>query len=151
MEEVKEEINTHGMLVDFGKYKDQLYTRIPVGYLKWMVQCSHSRSEIAKAELKRRGTVTPTLEVSGHAIDSASLRLRWYWHETAKSKDEGLHAWLVRMSQEALLKGKMDEEGRVFYGKMKFVFENGEWPVLKTCMPTKERKDEVSVAEVVPS
>lgn len=132
-------MNTHGLKLDFGKYDGQLYTRVPVSYLLWMVQCGHSRQEIAKAELDRRGTTVPNIEVSGHAIDSASLRLRKRWHETAKSKDEGLHSWLIRVAEEALERKKPNSDGVVFHNGIKFVFDFGEWPVLKTCMPTKEK------------
>lgn len=127
-------MNTHGLTIDFGKHRGLLYTRAPVQYLRWMVQCNHSRAEIARAELDRRGTVLPEVDVSGHAIDSASLRLRRRWHETARDDSEGLHAWLCRMCSEALAQSEPDNEGRIFYNGMKLVFEDGEWPVLKTCM-----------------
>ena len=128
-------MNTHNLTVDFGRHAGMLYTRVPVSYLKWMVQSNHSRAPIAKAELDRRGTITPMFDISGHAIDSASLRLRKLWHETAKSPDEGLHAWLCRMVSEALSKTKPDENGYIYHNGIKMVFESGEWPVLKTVMP----------------
>jgi hypothetical protein len=131
-------MGTHGLICDFGRHAGVPYTRIPVNYLKWMVQARHNKANVAKAELERRGTVTPDVDVSGHAIDSASLRLRGLWHDTAKSDGEGLHAWLVRMCTEALAINKMDEEGSVFYKGMKMVFEKGEWPVLKTVMPDRK-------------
>lgn len=137
----KGKMNTHNVQCDFGKHKGMLYTRMPVNYLKWMVQCQHSRSEIAKAELDRRGTVTPDLDISGHAIDRASLKLRKTWHES-RGKDEGIHAWLVRICTEALAEFEPDNEGRIFYNGMKLIFESGEWPVLKTIMPYKEKKNE---------
>lgn len=127
-------INTHGMVCDFGRHKGALYTRMPVSYLKWMVQSGHSREDVARAELERRGTVTPDLDVSGHAIDRASLRLRRTWHET-RGKDEGLHAWLVRMAGEAREQGERQTPERFLYGGILFVFEEGEWPLLKTVMP----------------
>jgi hypothetical protein len=129
-------MNTHNLVVDFGAHRGEPYTRLPVSYLKWMVQCRHIRADVAKAELARRGTVTPTLDISGHAIDSASLRLRGLWHETATSPNEGLHAWLVRMCAEALAAGEMDAENCIYYRGIKLVFEPGEWPILKTCMPS---------------
>lgn len=130
-------MNTHNLIVDFGRHRGERYTRLPVNYLKWMVQSNHTKADIAKAELDRRGTVTPEFDLSGHAIDSASLRLRWYWHKTAKSKEEGLHAWLCRMCKEALAQSQPDSDGVIFYGEMKMVFESGTWPVLKTVMPRK--------------
>jgi len=131
------DINTHNLRVDFGKHAGELYTRLPVSYLKWMVNVSHSRAEIAKAELERRGTVTPDLEVSGHAIDRASLSCRKIWHET-RGGDEGLHAWLVRMAAEALEKADVDDKGRHQHNGMLLAFEqDGNWPVLKTVMRDK--------------
>jgi hypothetical protein len=132
---MKEDINTHGLVVDFGKHNGTLYTRVPVGYLFWMVNNNHSRKDIASSELKRRGSVIPKIEVSGHAIDRASLYCRKIWHET-KIKDEGIHSWLVRVAQEAIesVEGNISDS-KIKYLGMKFVFENGdEFPVLKTVM-----------------
>ena len=129
------EINTHGLICDFGRHKNFLYTRMPVSYLKWMVNSGHRKADIAAAELKRRGTVTPDLDVSGHAIDRASLTCRKIWHET-RGSDEGLHAWLVRMANEAMAKANIDDKGRYHHNGMMLAFENdGVWPVLKTVMP----------------
>jgi hypothetical protein len=141
------EINTHNLVCDFGKHKGELWTRIPVSYLKWLVNSpmlsgrDDQARAIAAAELKRRGTVTPTIEVSGHAIDSASLRCRKTWHETAKDPHEGLHAWLCRMATEALATQPPDHyaeavEGVIPYAGIKWVFVFGEaYPTLKTVMP----------------
>jgi uncharacterized protein (DUF3820 family) len=32
-------INTHGVTMQNGRWAGQLITRVPVSYLKWMVQC----------------------------------------------------------------------------------------------------------------
>ncbi len=81
--------------------------------------------------MKRRGSTLPTIEVSGHAIDSASLRCRRTWHETAKNAEEGLHAWLLRMAAEAWAAGEGAEV--IEYAGIRWVFAPGEeWPVLKT-------------------
>ena len=133
-------INTHGMICDFGRHQGTPYTRLPVSYLKWMVGARHSRADVAEAELDRRGTTTPVLDISGHAIDRASLSCRKIWHET-RSKDEGLHSWLCRMASEALAEGAPDEDGRCFYNGMKMVFEDDTvWPILKTVMPQKRKE-----------
>lgn len=127
------EINTHNMVVDFGKHKGALYTRLPVGYLTWMVNERHSRADIAAAELKRRGTTLPDLDISAHAIDRASLHCRKIWHEN-RGDDEGLHAWLHRMAVEAL-KTEPDEKGRYHHLGIRWCFElDSVWPVLKTVM-----------------
>lgn len=140
-------INTHNLRIEFGKHKGELWTRVPVSYLKWLVNSPPFRGdthsiEIGKAELERRGTFTPTVEISGHAIDRASLSCRKTWHQTAKSDQEGIHAWLCRVAAEALATVPVAElteigaEGRIDHLGLRFVFLFGEcWPVLKTVMP----------------
>ena len=128
------DIDTHNLICDFGMHKGVLYTRIPVSYLKWMVNSNHDKKDIAEAELKRRGTVTPEIDVSGHAIDKASLRCLDIWQKIGKH-GEGLHAWLVRVSLEALKNGIKNSEGKYSYRGLRFVFvKDGIWPVLKTVM-----------------
>lgn len=136
-----EGINTHGMKLDFGKHKGESYTRVPVGYLLWMVNVGHDRQDIARAELERRGTVVPECEISGHAIDKASFRCLDIWKQTRK-QNEGLHAWLVRMVMEATksfgayqkIKPE-DTETKLIHNGIKLVIDNGcVWPVLKTVM-----------------
>ena len=38
------DINTHGLVCDFGRHKGIPYTRLPVSYLTWMVNRTHSKS-----------------------------------------------------------------------------------------------------------
>lgn len=135
-------IDTHNLRVGFGKHKGELWTRVPVSYLKWLVNSKpmesgdNSARDIAAAELKRRGTVTPTVEVSGHAIDRASLNCRKIWHQTALDENEGLHAWLCRVAAEALAANDETKSGKLHHCGMLFVFEFGEcYPILKTVMP----------------
>lgn len=132
-------MDTHNLICDFGKHTGERYTRLPVSYLKWLANTpQHKAHEIAKAELARRGTVTPTIEVSGHAIDRASLSCRKTWHQT-RGAEEGIHAWLCRVAQEALDKGR-DVNGKKEWAGMLFAFEqDGCWPVLKTIMPAKQQ------------
>ena len=142
---MSEDINTHGMICDFGKHVGTPYIQMPVSYLKWMVCIDHSRADIAAAELNRRGTVTPDLDVSGHAIDRASLLspIRKVWQtdvaRTPKGENpEGLHAWLVRLTAEAM-RGEPDERGRYRHRGIVFCIErDGVWPVLKTVLPDKK-------------
>lgn len=135
---MSESINTHGMRIGFGKHEGELYTRVPVGYLKWMVNAASRECEIAQAELDRRGTTTPELDISGHAIDSASNRLLSEW-KSGRGDKEGLHSWLVRISTDALEHGIEGEDGVRFFNGIKFVFEvDGCWPVLKTVMKAKK-------------
>lgn len=91
-------------------------------------------ADYAKAEFDRRGDTMPKVELSGHAIDNASLRVRKIWHET-RGKDEGLYSWLQRVTLEAIDKGEVLESGKIKYLGMKFVIAEGaEFPVLKTIM-----------------
>ena len=127
--------HTHGLICNFGRHRGTPYTRIPISYLRWMLNSGHSRKNIAKAELKRRGSVIPDLELSGHAIDRASQRTLMLWQET-RTGDEGLHAWLLRMTREALDQGEQDQQGCYRNRGMRFAIEqDGIWPVLKTVMP----------------
>ena len=127
-------INTHGVTMSFGKHRGELLTRVPASYLRWMVNEKSPMHEQARAEIERRGHKLPEVELSGHAIDNASLRVRKIWHET-RGKDEGLHSWLQRVTLEALEKGERLDSGRIKYLGMKLVIEQGEeFPVLKTVM-----------------
>jgi len=127
-------MSTHGVTIDFGKHKGELFTRLPVSYLRWMINQNTQQSDIAKAEFERRGDTMPTVELSGHAIDNASLRVRKIWHET-KLNDEGLYSWLMRITLEAIHNGEKLPSGKIKYLGMKFVIEQGEeFPILKTIM-----------------
>lgn len=120
-------------LLTFGKHKDQLITRIPISYIRWMINNNTPMASEAKAEFERRGDTMPVVEVSGHAIDNASLRVRKIWHETSNEM-EGLYSWLQRMTLEALKDGTTSH-GKISYLGMKLVIEEGEeFPVLKTIM-----------------
>ena len=135
-----EPIDTHHLIIPFGRWNGTPYTQVPVDYLKWMVNHQTQDHEIAAAELERRGTVTPNLEVSGHAIDRASLKCRRIWYDTSK-KEEGLHAWLVRMTEEALERGRKDDKGRYCYnGMVLIITDETTWPVLKTVHPKRDRQ-----------
>jgi len=128
-------INTADLTITFGKHKGERWTRVPVSYLLWLSNTpgiDNRNKQIAEAELARRGTTKPDMDISGHAIDRASLECRAIWHETKLSEKEGLHSWLVRMAS-AALKTKADDKGRHHHQGMWFAFEqDGCWPVLKT-------------------
>jgi len=132
--------NTHGVTVTFGKHKGELMTRVPVSYLRFMINNNTPQSDLARAEFERRGDTMPKIELSGHAIDNASLRVRRTWHET-KNEGEGIYSWLQRITLEAIEKGEFLESGKIKYLGMKFVVEKGdEFPVLKTIMPCGKKK-----------
>jgi hypothetical protein len=142
------EINTHNLIVTFGKHRGERWTRIPVSYLVWLVNERGAHAGIAQAELDRRGYTPPSdLQISDHAIDRASLRCRHIWHQTAKNEDEGIVSWLKRMTNEAIEKGKVlyQEEGErgltkaFWYRGLKLVvIFGGIYPTLKTVMVGKE-------------
>jgi len=140
------EINTHHLILTFGKHKGKLITRVPVSYLQWMVnEMDGYRKQLAEAELQRRGTTNPEIEVSGHAIDRASLTCRSIWYETSRKKQgseggnkniiEGISSWLSRISKQAYDKNDTDVQGRYVHLGMKFVIEKKDgWPIVKTVM-----------------
>lgn len=138
---VTDTIDTHGMVLGFGKFAKELYTRAPISYLRWMIDCKHSRAEVAQAELDRRG-VTATdnnIEISGHAIDSASMRCHKAWRKDRGSQ-EGLHAWLLRLCDEALGELEMGDDNRIIHKGVILVFNKGDlyW-TLKTVMSDKRK------------
>ncbi len=124
----------HGVTLTFGKFKGELITRVPVSYLKFMINSGTPQSDVARAEFLRRGDTMPKVELTGHAIDNASIRCRKRWHETKKT-DEGLYSWLQRMTLEAIEHGEELPSGKIKYQGMKFVVAQGEeYPVLKSIM-----------------
>lgn len=133
------DLNTHHLLCEFGVHKGKAWTRVPVSYLLWLTNQPNWRGSdealaIAKAELKRRGSTLPSMEISGHAIDRASQLMIGKWMET-RTHDEGLHSWIVRMATAARVDGKHKGD-KFIYAGIKFCFEEGsEWPILKTVMP----------------
>jgi len=130
---MESQINPHDKLIEFGKHKGERFTRLPVSYLRWMINEKTPQNEIAKAEFERRGDTMPKINLTGHAIDNASLRVRKIWHET-RGNDEGLYSWLQRMTLEAIAQGATIGDC-VHYKGMKFCIAKGdEFPTLKTIM-----------------
>lgn len=134
-------MNTHHLIINFGKHKGERWTRVPLGYIKWILNELEPDKEaykIAKAELERRGDTMPTgIELSNHAIDNASLRVRRLWHED-RGKDEGLYSWLQRILTEVDLTSKPE---RVKHKGVVFIIVYGnEFPTVKTIMNDKKYK-----------
>lgn len=127
--------DTHGYrIINSKRYRHWLITRVPLDYLRWMVGVDHQEAAYARAELERRGADLPEVEVSFHALDRASLRVRPLWHATRKPA-EGLGRWLHRVLVEALEFGDRRPSGKIYYGGMKLaVAEDGAWPVLASVM-----------------
>lgn len=135
----QKQIDTHLFKMPNGKFQGKYITRVPVSYLKWMVNSRHQLADHAKAELERRGTVTPQIDISGHAIDRASQRLLPLWQKDLMP-EEGLHAWLARRGYEAWQMICVTEKDKVEYLGVIWAFErDGDWPVLKTVMYKGER------------
>lgn len=121
-------MNTHNLMVDFGKYRGERWTRLPISYLRFIVNqfdTDDERRLLAESELARRGTTVPNnLEVSGHSIDRAS-QITHDW------KDVGVHSWLIKIGEEALK--EVYGQPEVTYKGFKFVFVYGNYyPTLKT-------------------
>lgn len=126
--------DTHGQIMPTGKHQGERFTRIPVGYLRWMVRSQHHLAETALAELKRRGTSLPDVEVTAHALDRASLYCLEVWQQDCY-EGEGLHTWLARIAKESLSQGLPDGEKLLHKGMKLVIATEGTWPVLVTVMP----------------
>jgi hypothetical protein len=131
-------MDTHNLIVDFGKHKGIPWTRVPVDYLFWLVNQDgeNPRKELAKAELERRGTKPPSMDISGHAVDRASMQL-WKDYFRERQAGEGLYRWLQRKAEHALEHGER-RGGKIIDGNIKFVFDEGvKYPTLLTVMRIK--------------
>jgi len=138
-----EKINTHNLIVDFGKHKGERWTRVPRSYLSWLINQTKvvgdgKNKRIAKAELERRGSSIRTdLQISGHAIDRASTRCKSLWRKMVLFDGEGLYSWMERLANDAI-----KNEGKheiVIYRGIKFIFEHGEYySTLKSIMPNEK-------------
>jgi len=126
-------VDTHGVTITYGRYKGERFTRLPIPYLKKMVEHKMAMSRYAKAELKRRGfDADKCIDISPHSIDMASTRLLGHWKRTRR-KGEGIFTWLHRIALEAIEKGNQDADGRYLHNKMKLSIKTeGVFPVLIT-------------------
>ena len=135
-------IDTHNLICNFGRHSGERWTRIPPGYLLRVVNNMANKPQIqaiAEAELERRGTQFPEIELSIHAIDRASERYLHLYVQDCQEQKAGFYSWLLGRAERAL----KSEEGAAAYGDggkvthdgMTFVFEiPGSWPILKTVM-----------------
>lgn len=126
-------------VLEFGKkHRGERIQRVPASYLLWMVNKEAGPFEVAQAELDRRGISLPEIDISGHAVDSASLRIRRTWHEN-RNPTEGLHSWLARAAKEALDHGLALGDDAYSHLGVKWVIETGSaFPFLKTVIPLKK-------------
>jgi hypothetical protein len=138
----------HGLVVTFGRYKGERWTRLPLNYLRHAINSLNGPAQnLAKLELERRGiTLDAEIEVTAHALDRASLSLLPYWQKTGKPA-EGLHSWLTRCASNAfgeaeqdatmIIESSVTSEGKpsrtVIAGDVKYVFVLGNYhPILVT-------------------
>lgn len=130
-------------VLDFGKkHKGERIQRVPVSYLLWMVNAEAGPYAVAQMELDRRGTVIPEIEISNHAVDAASLRIRKTWHQD-RNKTEGLHAWLARAAVAAFGEGESLGDSAYGYLGVKWIIETKKhWPILKTVIPMTRSKSD---------
>jgi hypothetical protein len=109
--------------------------------LRWLINVDSDVADLARAELERRGTtIDAVVEVSGHAIDRASLSpIRGVWKDD-RLPGEGLHAWLTRVATEAF-----DGTEEATHKDIKFAFALGAvYPTLKTVVYKGEVQKEVA-------
>lgn len=137
-------IDTKDTVISFGRHCGERLQRVPVGYLIWASgQGGIPQKEFIEAELERRGSTIPEIDVSGHAIDRASLigEIRKIWKKTSTT-NEGLHTWLCRVALESRTQGVYEKVGNgdaiAYYLDLKFVFAEGIRPALKTVIPKKK-------------
>lgn len=140
---MNDEITTHGLRITFGKYKGELFTRLPVSYLEWLINAGASCTPVAQAELDRRGIVKDhkKVEISKHAIDRASVRILRIW-QGASDSNEGIYSWLTRISIEALnrlIDDQKKDKFRVKFANLTLVFKSGKlYPTLVTVLKNKK-------------
>lgn len=137
------ETEYHSLTIPFGKHFGVRLVNLPVSYVKWLANENvPAWTNYARAELRRRGTVTPTVEVSGHAIDRASLLCRVIWHRHYDGREKcGLHAWLVEIAEAAIKRDGEPKEGEVKKYKVagvKLAIRGGHlYKTVLTCLPGK--------------
>lgn len=134
------QIDTEHFVMPMGKYAGTRVQRIPRSYLEWMVQVRHDLAGVAKAELDRRGSKVPEMDLSPHAVDRASQRLLSRWYKDCKASGEGLHSWLSRKAREAY-ELILDGSDTIVYEGVKYVFQaDGAFPSLKSVMIASSHK-----------
>jgi hypothetical protein len=130
---VSDATEARGWRLPDGRFHGHRITRVPLSHLKYMVTTGNPNADRALAEMKARGTITPCLDVTGHAVDRASQKLLKLWRHD-RDGSEGLHSWLARVAQEALeKKPPAGAPERRHHKGIRFIFkfEFG-WPVLQS-------------------
>lgn len=100
------------------------YPAVRITALKLLAKSNHLSAEFAELELERRFYQDIPVELSTHAIDSASIRHLGEWIRKT-NRQVGLAAWLREEAQQAYLHG-IPQEGNVLvreYNGMVFCFQ----------------------------
>lgn len=111
----------------YGKYYGTKWTRLPINYLKWILNTSAPEEDKAKQELERRGTILDfqNMEITPHAIDRCSQYALDVWQKKRRG-EEGMYHWLHRTACNAfnVMSPRRDKS---MWGKLIFVFERGKY------------------------
>lgn len=138
---------TKGVRLPFGIHRGELLTRTPSSYLRTLAgQRTDEWRELAALELKRRGTDLSQVEITGHAVDRASVRCLKFYLMTRR-KREGIYSWLARVAADALTHGTKTPNGKTKFLGMVFMFQDGyAAPVLTTISPgSKHDRDKAGI------
>lgn len=110
---VSSDINLSTARIPFGKYEGVYLHVVKHGYLQWLARQSSNMEafiykgvnwvELARQELKRRGTSYDSIPPSYHAIDRFSTRYAHKWVDRSK----GIASTLAKMGDDAWLNGKL--------------------------------------------
>lgn len=126
-------IDTNHYFMRSGRFRGQRITRVPAASLVGMVRARHAEAEYAEAELTRRGTKVPQVDVSGHAIDRASQACLKHWRRL-REDGEGLYSWLARMTLLALKHGHRRGDKTAYDGMLFLIDTAGALPALVSVM-----------------
>ncbi len=129
-----------------GRFAGKPINRVPASFLRSLIFRQKAEADIAKAELERRGSMLPEMDISSHAVNRASTRLYERYLSTRKpasrgdTDPEGLWNWLYRIAHSALYSGTQ-VDGKIHHKGLVFIFKfDGDWPVLKSVMENRRAK-----------
>lgn len=98
-------------VIQFGKYKGEILTRLPQGYLRFIVMEKirgpihlPPLNLIAAAELERRGARSDFIEITGHAIDRFSFKYLDRW-----DRKVGLYTFIEQQCERAIKKNRLSK------------------------------------------
>lgn len=117
-------LDTRFILCSHPRVNGQGYTAIRITLLKRIAESSHLSAKFAKAELLRRGHTDIPIEISDHAIDSASSRYWKVWVQKRRAQ-QGILSWLKEEAVKAYRDGVPVEDNVLIreYQGMTFCFQ----------------------------